>query len=387
MSLNSASKIAVFTSIRSEYGLLKPILRKLRDDSRFQLRLLVGGAHFSENFGYTIDEIRNDKFSIAKELPFLVEDGKPSALVRSLAILQHEIGLWLAEDRPDFLMILGDRFELLPVVTAALIEGVPIAHISGGEVTEGAIDNQVRHAITKMAHLHFPANEFYKSNLIKMGEEEWRICVSGEPGLDDILSMEYFSREELYQELSLPLDKPVMCVTFHSETIHNQITPDFVTNLLSEICRQNNFHILATAANFDHCGLEINKELELLSGKFTNFTYRKSLGKKRYYSLMRYAQCMIGNSSSGIVEAQSFGLPVLNVGKRQQGRLANPNVLNVEADISAVMQAIPLVMSDNFKTNHIGKKNIYGNGDASTKILDFIFETKHRDLLLKRDRL
>jgi GDP/UDP-N,N'-diacetylbacillosamine 2-epimerase (hydrolysing) len=383
--LASKTSLAIFTSIRSEYGLLKPIIRAAVADDRFKVDLLVGGAHLSAEYGFTIQEILDDGFQIADKFPFLSATNSPTWHTDSLGKLQQQMGVWLKKNNPNYLLLLGDRFELLPVATSALLNSTPLAHLSGGETTEGAIDNQVRHALSKMSHLHFPATEVYKKNLMQMGEESWRICVSGEPGLDDILSLDYISRDELLKDLNLDLDRPVICSTFHPETIDNQINPAFLKKLFEQLILQTNYSVVVTASNFDRGGAEINCCLEELAKNNPRVRFVKSLGKRKYYSLMKISHLMIGNSSSGIVEAQSFNLPVLNVGKRQKGRLSNACVIHVDTDAQAVISAIGAIDENDFKSSYFNKANIYGDGKASMRIINFLHDSSGKNLLMKKD--
>lgn len=384
LSLNKVKNIAIFTSIRSEYGLLKSLLKSIKSDPELNLKLLIGGAHLLKEYGTTIKEITEDGFEADHLFPFLFTDSASDALTRSVGVLASQIGYYLSSHRPDLLLILGDRFELLPVVNAALILNVPIAHISGGEITEGAIDNQIRHAISKMASLHFVATEEFKNNLLKMAEEEWRICVCGELGLDELLTMDYFSKDNLYLDLGLDPKRPVICATLHAETIDNQITAEFVKDLFSSIADQSDFQILTTAANFDKGGNQINAELEKLSITNSNIKFVKSLGKKRYFSLLKYCDLVLGNSSSGLVEVQSFNKPAINIGKRQAGRLSNPNVLNVDVNTEKIIASLTQAFSADFKASYYKKPNVYGKGDSVNTIIRFIKQNIDKDLLTKR---
>lgn len=383
--MNEQIRLAIFTSIRSEYGLLKPIIRSAFSDERFKPELLVGGAHLSEQHGYTLDEIVTDGFAVSAKLPFFAESHIPSWHTESLGNLQRQIGVWMLENTPHYVMILGDRFELLSVATAALLSSVPIAHISGGETTEGAIDNQVRHALSKMSHLHFPATELYKRNLCQMGEESWRICVCGEPGLDDIANMKFIEREPLLSELGVDPTLPVICATFHPETIDNSITVSFLSLLFELMLRHTNYSFVVTSSNFDVGGEAINQFFHSLSRKEQRIRFFSSLGKTRYYSLMKISDAMIGNSSSGIVEAQSFNLPVVNIGKRQLGRLSNPCVRHVGAEPEAVLIALGKALEKTDCPDYFNKPNIYGSGNASEKILEFLVSARSRNLIQKRD--
>ena len=384
MILNKIKTIAVFTSIRSEYGLLKPLLDKIKKDMDFKLWLLVGGAHLRMEYGMTKNQIIEDGFSIKQEFDFLQDETSKDYISRSMGTLQIQLGEWLVNHKPDVLIVLGDRFELIPVVSVFLMNNIPIAHISGGDVTEGAIDNQIRNAITKMAHLHFPATEIYRQNIIKMGEEEWRICVSGEPGLDDVLNTKFYSKTDLYNELDLDTEKPVICVTFHPETINNKINPEFIEDLFLKIVDKFGFQILVTASNFDNGGRQINEKLEQMALQNDSIKYVKSLGQRRDYSLLKYAELMLGNSSSGLVEAQSFNLPVLNVGDRQAGRLSNDNVFHVGIESDEIIKAITHVMSEPFKKAFFDKPNIYGDGNACQKIISSLQQVDLQNLLIKK---
>ncbi|MBW8889343.1 MAG: UDP-N-acetylglucosamine 2-epimerase (hydrolyzing) [Fibrobacteres bacterium] len=376
--------IAVLTTNRSEYGLLRPLLNGLAGDRRFNLRLLVGGSHLLSEFGNTVNGIRADGFAIAREIPFLSSHPVPAPEAIALAKLSDQLGRYFAESKPDALVLLGDRYELLAAAAVALVMDVPIAHVSGGDVTEGAIDNQVRHALTKLAHLHFPATETYKRNLLAMGEEEWRITVSGEPGLDELASGNCLPRIDLFRSLGIPSDAQVILATFHPETIANAITPDFVGSVAESLLNATPYHLLFTAANFDPGGREINARAGSLALGNPRVTYLPSLGSERYRSMLRYAALMLGNSSSGLVEAQTFALPVLDVGKRQQGRLANANVIHVAADPEAVLAAVPAALAPAFRKRIQGLPNLYGDGHAVPRILEALAAADPSKLALKK---
>ena len=232
-------KILFFTSARSDYGLLKPLIDCLKSNHYFDVNIIAAGAHFIEEQGLTYLEILNDGFQIDYQIDYLKSEKAKYDIIYGNAILQIEFNDYLKKNPKDLLIVLGDRSELIPIVSTAMLTGTAVAHISGGEVTEGSTDNQVRHAVTKMAHLHFPATEQYKSNILKMGEEEWRICVCGEPGLDDLTQLSYLSKEELFFTLGLEMNKKTILSTFHSETIENMINANFIQNLVEGIAMIN----------------------------------------------------------------------------------------------------------------------------------------------------
>ncbi len=376
--------IAVFTSARSEYGLLKPLINGLNQHSEFKLHLLVGGGHFSQEQGFTVNEILADNITISASFPFLIHDPTPAAVSRTNGLLQLQISDYFLNHPIDLLIVLGDRSELIAVVSSALFQSIPIAHLSGGEVTEGATDNQVRHAITKMSHLHFPATQIYKENLLRMGEEAWRICVSGEPGLDSILSMTFPTKMDFVSQYQLSPDKPILLATLHSETIQQAIDQPFLTALIKQIVETTPYQILFTAANTDIGGAIINEALEKLAQHYSQLTFVRSLGKTNYYAALRYADLVLGNSSSGLVEAQSFNVPVINIGSRQAGRLRNPNVYDVPVNVHATLQAMHKVMQPSFTKEYLGKTNIYGDGQACPRIIKFLQDLDWSRLLLKR---
>jgi GDP/UDP-N,N'-diacetylbacillosamine 2-epimerase (hydrolysing) len=376
--------IAIFTAARSEYGPLKPLIKALKNDPDFNMNLLVGGAHFLEEQGNTYKEIIEDGFDISYRFEYLTNAQEKESITKANGLLQIQFSEYLANHKTDLLIVLGDRSELLSVVSTAMLLGVPVAHISGGEVTEGSTDNQVRHAVTKMAHLHFPATEIYKSNIMRMGEEEWRICVSGEPGLDSVLSLNYPLKEELFHSLNLKEAKQVILSTFHAETINNTITGKFIQELVEQIIKKDKYQILFTASNTDIGGNEINMVLQQLSTQYEDIHFVKNLGKLRYYSMMKYADIMLGNSSSGIIEAQSYHLPVINVGLRQEGRLRNKNVYDVSGDVDLILNAIEEVQQNSFKKIFMNETNIYGDGHSCEKIVSFIKATDFSKLLYKK---
>jgi GDP/UDP-N,N'-diacetylbacillosamine 2-epimerase (hydrolysing) len=371
-------RVAVFTSSRADYGPLRPLLKLLREDSDFELLLLVAGSHLSQRFGFTKSEIESDRFRIDAEFDFLADPTESDFLTRSLSKLQLEIGVWLSDNRPDWIVVLGDRFELLAVASAALLTGLPLAHISGGDITEGAIDNQVRHAVSKIASVHFPATDAARKVLLSLGEEEWRIHLVGEPALDQIAGMELLTKNELFASFGLDSERQTAIMTFHPDTITNVITPDFVQTIAEKLMA-GGLQIIATGSNFDAGGDEINRTLAKIDDP--NFTFKMSLGQKRYYSMLRYASLLIGNSSSGIIEAKSFNIPVIDVGTRQQGRLSNANVLHVEADADAICRALPYALSPGFAESFRNGSNVYGDGNACGRIVAHLKRIQRENLL------
>lgn len=377
-------KIIVFTGARSEYGPLKPLLTAFQKDPYFDLELVVAAGHLSLTQGKTISEIERDGFPIGIAINNLVEDKNAAAVSISNGKLQIELAEYFTQNKPDLLVVLGDRSELIAVVSTALFQSIPVAHLSGGEITEGATDNQVRHAVTKMSHIHFPTTEIYADNIRKMGEEDWRICVAGEPGLDDVLHFEIPDEKSFRMQYEIPENIPFILSTFHSETIDNSINRSFITELVDKLTASTNYQFLFTAANTDVGGIEINEILQELSKTNPRVHFVESLGKINYYAAQHYASLMLGNSSSGLIEAQSFGIPVINVGSRQQGRLRNPNSLDVPVNVNQIIEAVKTASSEEFKQQYIGRPNLFGDGKACERILGFLKNLDWDKLLLKK---
>jgi GDP/UDP-N,N'-diacetylbacillosamine 2-epimerase (hydrolysing) len=377
-------KLIVFTGARSEFGIAKPLINLLLQQEEFDTKLAVAGGHLLQSQGYTLTEIESSKIPIAVKIEHMIETGDASDVSVTNGKLQIEFAKFLRDYKPDMVIVLGDRSELIPIVSSCLFQSIPVAHISGGEVTEGATDNQVRHAVTKMSHLHFTSTEIYKNNIIRMGEEPWRICVSGEPGLDDILSTPLPSKEDFFHNFNLPFQREIAISTFHSETIGQHINGTFLTELIHTLCNRTDFHFLFTAANTDVGGHDINETLRQISIHNSRVTFVQSLGRLNYFAALKYASVMIGNSSSGLVEAHSFGIPVINVGSRQDGRLRNFNVIDVPSSVQAIIEAIPRATNPKFRASIQGIPNIYGDGNACNSIVTFLKQVDWDRLLLKQ---
>ena len=376
--------ITVFTSIRSEYGVLRPILQAINNEETFCLDLVVAGAHLSKKYGFTVENIVKDGFTIKERIDFITFKNNAVDIPRSLSILTERIGNYFKENKVDMLLLLGDRFELLPVASMALVNNISIAHLSGGEVTIGAIDNQVRNAISKMAHLHFVGTSDAKKNLLLMKEEPWRIKQVGEPFLDIVKNFIPIEKNLIYDELSLNRDKELIIVTFHPDTIFKEINSQFIVSFLDSLIKKHDIQLLVTASNFDPGGDEINDCLEKTALKKEDITFVKSLGQERYYSMIHYCVAVVGNSSSGIIEVQSFNKPVLNIGKRQMGRLTNLNVYNVNAIMKEAIAGLDYILTDSFKLKFYGKSNIYGDGRTAQKVIKFLKKIDWDRLLLKK---
>lgn len=354
-------KISVITGTRAEYGLFYPILKEIERSQLLSLHLIATTMHLSPKYGLTYKEIELDGFKIAHKLDTLVEDGLASDNAQTIAKTIHLLSPILLDMKPDVVLLLGDRFETFAAATTALMLNIPIAHIHGGELTFGAVDEQLRHAITKMSHLHFTSTQEYKDNIVQMGEDPQNVIVSGAPGVDNILNSKLLSKEELFNSLGFKV-RPFVLFTYHSETLHLQDTKKNILSILQTIKESEYFYIF-TYANADEGGNIINEELEkFVQNNPSKAVVVKSLGHLRYLSALKHCLFVMGNSSSGIVEAASFSKPVINIGSRQEGRAQSKNVFNCEIEeLKKTIETLPLSLEN--------IENIYGMGNASQIIV------------------
>ncbi len=377
-------KIAVVTTTRAEYGLLFWTLKEINRSEKLELQLIVSGMHLSEKFGCTVNQIRNDGFNISREVEIEMDD-TPLGIASSTAEITKKMAETFVELRPDVVLILGDRYEILGVAVAALMLNIPIAHIHGGEETEGAIDNQVRHAITKMSNIHFPASQKYAERIIRMGEQPDKVYMVGAPGLENIKRSQLMSREEFFQSVDLDKSKSLFLVTFHPLTLDFEYNKFYIENLLNAL-EKYNAQIIFTYPNSDTFGDIIVEKIREYSDKNKeNTRVYKSMGQIRYLSSMKYAQCMIGNSSSGIIEAPFFKLPVVNIGDRQKGRIMADNIVQADYSTESIIKAIDRCMYDTDFRSHLDScLSPYGCGDSSVKIVEVLENIELNSGLLKK---
>jgi len=368
--------IGVVTVARSDYGHLLPLLEALEHAPDVELLVYVAGSHLAAPFGIrTGDLVEADQWPIAARIDMGIDDDAPATIASATGRGVVGFAAEFARRRPDLVVVLGDRYEMLSAALAALPFGLPVAHLHGGEVTEGAIDEQIRHAITKLAHLHFPAAEPYAVRVRQMGEEPWRVHCCGAPGLDRLRAGGSLSREEIGERLGRPLGRPTLLVTFHPETLAVADVPRQVEELTAALEKVDG-DIIVTAPGADTGHRAITAALERLAGRRPLMRLGATLGDAVYTSLLREADVMIGNSSSGLIEAPSFGLPVVNVGDRQRGRLRAANVIDVGADRAAIAGAIRRALDPAFRRGLAGLVNPYGDGHAAPRIARVLREVE-----------
>lgn len=371
-----SNKVCIVTAARSEYGLLKWIIDGVHHDPELELQLVVTGAHLSEEHGLTYRFIEEDGYPIVAKVDMQLSSGDKASIVRSMGKCSEGFANTFTKLSPDVVMVLGDRYELLPIVSAALVMGIPVAHLSGGDVTEGAIDNEVRNAVSMMSAIHFPGVESSAENLRRMLGENAQIYTAGEPGLESFLRFELMSREELADNLQLDINMKWCLVTLHPETKlgldENLI---MVKNLFEAMRNSEGVQFVISKANADFGGVQINTFWEEAIKEDENkYKVFISLGQRRYLSFMRQAEGVIGNSSSGIVEAPFLGIPVINIGDRQKGRHLCKNVIQTDIDTQSLKKAIEQMLAQPIIID-----NYYGDGHTSGYVVKVL-----KDWLNKR---
>lgn len=357
--------IAVLTATRAEYGLLQPIIRKLCDDDEFDARLVVTGAHLSPEFGLTYKEIIADGIVIDRKIEILLSSDSPVGISKSMGLAIISFAEYFEETSPDALMVLGDRYETLAVCCAAMNQQIPIIHLHGGETTEGAVDEAIRHSITKMSYLHFTATEEYRKRVIQLGEDPSRVFNVGAMGVENALNMPLLSKEELEQSIDFELDRKYAVVTFHPVTLDGNSAEQQFRAVLNALSKQQELKCIFTKANADADGRIINRMIDEYVADNDRAVAFDSLGNLKYLSAVKYASLVVGNSSSGIIEVPSFRIPTVNIGDRQKGRLRAASVIDCEPEEKAISDAIHKALAGSYEKI----QNPYGDGHTSDKII------------------
>jgi len=362
------------------------VLEAIRDASDLDLRLFIAGMHLSADFGCTVKEIEAQGWPIAERIAMLEPGDTPEAIAASTGRGIAGFAGAYARQRPDLVVVLGDRFEMLAAAVAALPFALPVAHIHGGEASEGAMDNQIRHAITKLAHLHFASAPEHGKRIAAMGEEDWRIHVVGAPGLDRLRTVGLLSRDEVAAALGLPPARPWLLVTFHPVTLEHEDTPRHVDELLAALDAVD-ATLVMTYPNADTAGRTIVERVEDFAARTPRARIFRNLGDRLYLSLLKHADAMVGNSSSGLIEAPSFALPVVNVGSRQRGRLRGGNVVDVAPRRDDIVRGIRTALAPDLRRRLDGQPNPYGDGRAASRIVAVLREVAlDARLIQKRER-
>lgn len=384
--IDTKRKICIITGTRAEYGLLYWLMKEITSDSDLRLQIIATGMHLSPDFGLTYQQIETDGFTIDAKVEMLLSSDSSVGIAKSMGL--GVIGIADALDRlkPDILVVLGDRFEILAAAQAAMVARIPIAHIHGGEATEGLIDEAIRHAVTKMSHLHFTAAEPYRKRVIQLGETPERVFNVGAIGLDNLTQLNLLSRSALESALNFRLNTgPVILCTYHPVTLREGDAGSALRELFKSLDRLPNAKVVFTKGNADTGGRIINQMIDDYAAKNADrvaaFT---SLGQVRYLSLLREADVVLGNSSSGIVEAPTAHTPTVNVGDRQRGRLKAQSIIDCDESEDAISAAIESALSPAFQKIAAEGKTFFGEGGASKRIKQVLKEAPMDGILLKR---
>ena len=379
-------KICVVTATRAEYGLLKCLLDDIKADNDLDLQIIATGTHLSPEFGLTSKQIEGDGFTVNKKIEVLLSSDTPVGVSKSMGLAQISFAEAFDELKPDIVVVLGDRYELIPIVSAANIARIPVAHLSGGEMTEGAMDEMFRHAITKLSQLHLTAMDEYTHRVIQMGEQPSSVYTVGEIGLDNLMRMKLMSRSDFENSIGCGLKKRNILFTYHPETTQDitKTETDFSKILLS-LDRLEDTLLIFTKANADVGGRLINKMIdEYIAQNKDRAICFASLGQLRYLSALKYVDAVVGNSSSGIVEAPSFKIATINIGNRQRGRIRASSILDVDVNEDKIFNAIQRIYTSEFREILKDTTNPYGQGNSSHKVVHVLKQVDLSSLKMKR---
>ena len=377
-------KICVITGSRAEYGLLYWLLKEIESDPELQLQLVVTGMHLSTEFDLTYREVSRD-FEIDKKVEMMLSSDSGVGVAKSIGVGIMGLADALVDLDPDIIVVLGDRFETFAAATSAMCLNIPIAHIHGGELTEGAIDEAIRHSITKMSHLHFTSTESYRRRVIQLGEEPSRVFNVGALGLDSIRGLKLLSRQEVEDKIGFSLKRQNLLITFHPVTLEHDSSLKYVEELLGALDEFDNTGLIFTGSNADPKGRAVNQMIQAYCNKNSKkAVFFISLGQLLYLSLLRHVDAVVGNSSSGIIEAPSFKIATINIGERQKGRIKPESVIDCRPFKKEIKMAIQKGLSEGFKKKIQYLKNPYGDGKASIKIKQVLKRIELNGLLNKK---
>jgi GDP/UDP-N,N'-diacetylbacillosamine 2-epimerase (hydrolysing) len=377
-------KICVVTGTRAEYGLLRWVMEGVQQMPDLELQVIATGMHLSPEFGYTYKEIEKDGFFIDYKVETLLSSDTPAGLAKSMGLGLIGFSDALQNLQPDLILVLGDRFEIFSAVAAAMVSRIPVAHLHGGEATEGLIDEPIRHSITKMSHLHFVAAEEYRKRVIQLGEQPDRVFLVGGLGIDNIKKLDLLGRTELEAALGFKFGSQNLLITFHPVTLENSSSEQQMLELLAALEELDDTHLIFTMPNADTYGrVLIDMIKQFVSDRQYAQSYT-SLGQLRYLSCLNHVDGVVGNSSSGLMEAPSFGKGTINIGDRQRGRLKAESVINCDPEKESIVAAIQRLYSKEFQLKLETVQNPYGEGGASERVVEALNRVSLGDIVKKR---
>lgn len=366
-------RIGIMTGTRAEYGLLKSLMQEINKDNDLELYLIVSGMHLSPEFGMTYKEIEEDGFQINAKVEMLLSSDSPAGISKSIGLGVIGFADEFQRADLDMLILLGDRYEALSAAICAMVMRIPIAHLHGGELTEGAIDEGIRHSITKMSYLHFTSTEQYRNRVIQLGENPERVFYVGALGVENIKKINLMTKEELERSIHFEIDENTVIVTYHPVTLENNTVEEQFLNLLEVLDRNPKIRMIFTKANADTNGRIVNELIDKYAAQNSERACAfMSLGQKRYLSALKYCRIVIGNSSSGIIEAPSFGKPIINIGDRQKGRICADSVINCGYTQQEIQQAMETALTEEFENKARNCRNPYEKENTAANIISVI---------------
>lgn len=366
-------RIGIMTGTRAEYGLLKSLMQEINKDNDLELYLIVSGMHLSPEFGMTYKEIEEDGFQINAKVEMLLSSDSPAGISKSIGLGVIGFADEFQRADLDMLILLGDRYEALSAAISAMVMRIPIAHLHGGELTEGAIDEGIRHSITKMSYLHFTSTEQYRNRVIQLGENPERVFYVGALGVENIKKINLMTKEELEKSIHFEIDENTVVVTYHPVTLENNTVEEQFLNLLKVLDRNPKIRMIFTKANADTNGRIVNELIDKYAAQNSERACAfMSLGQKRYLSALKYCRIVIGNSSSGIIEAPSFGKPIINIGDRQKGRICADSVINCGYTQQEIQQAMETALTEEFENKARNCRNPYEKENTAANIISVI---------------
>lgn len=378
-------KVCIVTGTRAEYGALKSIIQKVHQSDDLELHLVVTGMHLSPEFGLTYHEIERDNFPIAGKIEMLLSSDTSVGITKSMGIALIGFADYFETHKPDIVVVSGDRYEMLMAVSAAMIARIPIAHLHGGEKTEGAVDEAIRHSITKMSHLHFTATEEYRRRVIQLGEQPETVYNVGALSIENIRKVKLMGKEELEKALGMRFTDNMIMVTFHPVTLETTTAQKQFQNLLDVVDKHPELSVVFTKANSDTDGRIINKMIDgYVADNHARCRAYTSLGQLRYFSVLQYCVAVMGNSSSGIIEVPSFGIPTINIGDRQRGRIRAESVIDCGSNTQDIENALATALSAEFRSKSKYVKNPYEGVRTSDRIIEIISDSLNKGINIKK---
>lgn len=377
-------KIAVVTGTRAEFGLLEPLLRKIRNSKELDLQLIATAMHLSPEFGETIKEIEERGYEVKKKVECLLSSDTATGVSKTMGVAMIGFADAFEELAPDLLILLGDRTELLAAASTAMVANIPIAHIHGGETTEGAYDESIRHAITKMSHLHFTSTDIYRKRVIQLGEDPARVFNVGAMSIDAIINAALLSKSEFEESINIRMDSRTLLITYHPVTLEKSTSEKQFQEILNALNGLEDVKFVFTHANSDKEGRVVNKMIEeFVQRNKERAVHFKSLGHLRYVSALKHVNAVVGNSSSGLVEVPYFNIPTINIGDRQKGRVAAESVIHTKPSEKSIKKALDQAFDKAFLKKIENQKQLFGEGDAAIKIFDILKEFRIKELKKK----